>query len=91
MEGVEKFTTNASTRLIILDEKNLGLPNPTWVHLSAFLPHFWGCRCLEVAFCFGGHGVWDIVDVLAVHRVNALRVMTNGIYQSIEVVSHGGG
>lgn len=82
LEGVEEFAADAPTGLIIFHQENLRLSDPAGIHRRALLATL---GLLQDRFgTLWRFDIWNVVDVAAVHWVNALSV-ANWVYHVVKI------
>lgn len=73
MDRIEKSRPDLPTRRIIFDQQNVRRSNPAGIDLRTFLPTVrHGLLGVDDGWVFRGHGVWNVVDMLTIHRVDAI-------------------
>jgi hypothetical protein len=73
MEGVQKLAPNSTTCRVIFDKQNLGRADPARIGNGAFLSPLWELG-LGRFDCLGWRGIWYVVNVLAVHGIDSIRL-----------------
>lgn len=87
VESIKEFAANATARRVVFNKQNLWWTNPPGICELTLLPNLY--RLFTRLRCLRWHCVRNVVDVLAVHRVDSV-VLTNRIDQIIEVFkTHG--
>lgn len=71
MDRIQKSRSNPPTRRIIFDQQDLRRSDPAGINLRTFLPPVRGSfPGIDDFLILGWHGVWNIMDMLAIHRVD---------------------
>ena len=71
MESIQELASDSTTGGIVFNKQDLGWSNPSWVWNGVLLSRFWypGLASFDR---FGWSRIRDVVDVLAVHGVDAI-------------------
>ena len=87
LECVQELAANASASLVVFHKQNLRLPDPAGIDRGTLFAAFGGLHHRRGDLV----GVRDVVDVAAIHWINAVCV-ADRIYHIVEIaVGHGRG
>lgn len=83
MESVQELASDSTTSGIVFDQQDLRRSDPPWVWDGILLSRFWNSGLADLGR-FRRSGIWDVVDMLAVHGIDAI-IRTHGINKVVEV------
>ena len=83
MESVQELASDSTTSGIVFNQQDLGRSDPPWVWDSVLLSRFWNSGLADLGR-FRRSGIWDVVDMFAVHGIDAV-VRADGINKVVKV------